>query len=147
MNAMSILLVHQEVEKLARRSARIATRVRGTDEQLLRPIRKSIEEEGTAAREYCRQIRWCLDNLCIIVRIDLDNTLVDDLDNSLSKIRQIRNNLIDLNRSLGLDRLRHFLRIRSNTVLFRQFSCNPLEPWKLSLKILETLRLQLTGRL
>src|SRR5207245_6644131 len=100
----------------------------------------------TCALPIC-QIRWCLDNLCIIVRIDLDNTLVDDLDNSLSKIRQIRNNLIDLNRSLGLDRLRHFLRIRSNTVLFRQFSCNPLEPWKLSLKILETLRLQLTLRL
>src|SRR5712664_1850242 len=107
--------MNQEVEKLTWRRAGIATRVRSTDEQLLRFIRKSIKEEGAPARKYRRQIRWCLDNLRIIIRIYLDNILVDYLHNSFSKIREIRNNLLDLNRSLGLDRLRHLLRIRSNT--------------------------------
>src|SRR4029077_8341435 len=121
--------MHQEIEELARRSAGISARVRCADEQLLRFIRESVEEECSAAREYRRQIRRRLYHLRVVSRIHLDNTLVSNLHNNFPKLREIRNNLIDLDRSLGLDRLGNLLRICSNTILFRELRGHPLELW------------------
>src|SRR2546427_12518530 len=103
MNTVPILFMHKEAEKIARRGARIATRIRSTDEQLLRFIRKSIEEVRATARKYCRQIRRRLHNSRIIVRIYLDNTLVGNLHDPLPKLCEVRNDLVDFDCSLGLD--------------------------------------------
>src|SRR3989442_2535449 len=147
MNTVSIFFMDEEIEQLARRSARIPTRIRGADEHLLRLICKSVEEERATARKYRSQIRRCLHHPRIVVRIHLDNTLVGHLHNLLPKIREIRNDLVNLNSSLRLDNLRHLLRSRGNTILLRQPRRQPLELWKFSIKILETLRLQLARRL
>src|SRR5438094_2932177 len=146
MNTVSIFFMDEEIEQLARRSARIPTRIRGADEHLLRFICKSVEERAPA-REYRSQIRRCLHHSRIIVRIHLDDTLVGDLHNPLAKIREIRSDLVNLDRSLRLDDLRDLLRPRRNTILLRQLRCHPLELRQLSIKILETLRLQLSRRL
>src|SRR5713101_7175170 len=139
--------MHKQVQKLARSRARIPTRVRGADEYLLRFICKGVEEERATARKYRRQIRRGLHNPRIIVRIHLNNTLVSNLHNPPPKIRKIRNNLVNLNRPLRLDDLRNLLRPRRNTILLRQPRRQSLELRKLSIKILETLRLQLDRRL
>src|SRR5712692_6123741 len=147
MNTMPILFMHKEAEKIARSRARIPPRIRGTDEHLLRFIRKRIEEERATARKYRRQIRRCLHNSRIIVRIYLDNTLVSNLHYYLSKLCEVWNDLVDLNRSLGLDRLGHFLRIHRNAILLRQPLCQSLELRQFSIQILETLLFQLARRL
>src|SRR5438445_1179741 len=139
--------MHEKVQYLAGRRARVATWIRGADEQLLRLIRESIEEEGAAARKYRRQIRGCLHHLRIIVRIYLDNTFVGNLHDPLAKIREIRDNLVNLDRSLRLDDLRYFLRLRWETILLRQPRRHPLELRQLSVQILETLRFQLARSL
>src|SRR5947208_5491423 len=144
---MTILLMDQQIEKLARSRTRITTWIRGADEHLLRCICKSVEEERAPARKYRRQIRRCLHHPRIIVRIHLDDALGGDLHNPLPKIREIRNDLVNLDRSLRLDDLRHLLRPRRNTILLRQLRCHPLELRQLSIKILETLRLQFSRRL
>src|SRR2546426_12666482 len=107
MNTVSIFFMDEEIEQLARRSARIPTRIRGADEHQLRCICKSVEEERAPARKYRRQIRRWLHHPRIIVRIHLDDALVGDLHNPLSKIREIRNDLVNLDRSLRLDDPRH----------------------------------------
>src|SRR5881296_967055 len=109
MNTVSIFFMDEEIEQLARRSARIPTRIRSTDEHLLRFICKSVEEERATARKYRSQIRRRLHNPRIIARIHLDNPLVGDLHNPLPKIRKIRNDLVNLDRPLRLDDLRHLL--------------------------------------
>src|SRR2546426_1956703 len=147
MNTVSIFFMDEEIEQLARRSARIPTRIRGADEHLLRCICKSVEEERAPARKYRRQIRRCLHHSRIVMRIYFDDTLVGDLHNPLPKIREIRNDLVNLDRSLRLDDLRDLLRPRRNTVLLRQLRCHPLELRQLSIKILETLLLQIARRL
>src|SRR5207249_1755328 len=76
MDTVPILLMDQQIEKLTRSRTRITTWIRGTDEHLLRLIRKSVEEERATARKYRRQIRRRLHNPRIIARIHLDNTLV-----------------------------------------------------------------------
>src|SRR5439155_2371719 len=144
---MPIFLVDKEIEKLARSRARIPPRVRGADEHLLRFIRKSVEEERATARKYGRQIRWRLHNPRVIARIHLDNTLVGELHNPLPQIREIRNDLVNLDSSLRLDNLRHLLGSRRNTILLRQPRCHSLELRQFSFQILETLRLQLARRL
>src|SRR5260370_30998342 len=127
MNTMPILFMHKKAEKIARRRARIATRVRSTNEQLLRPIRQGIKEERSTARKYRRQIRRCLDHLCVVVRIYFDNTLVRNFYNYFSKLRKVWYDLVDLDRPLRLDRLGNFLRICSNTIFLRQLRRHPLE--------------------
>src|SRR5712664_2656278 len=133
----------KEIEKLPRSRARITTRIRGTDEHLSRFIRESIEEERAAAREYCRQIRRRLHDSRIIVRIHLNNTLVNNLHNPPPKIRKIWNDLVDLDCSLFLDHFRYSFRPRRNTVLLRQLRRHPLELRQFSIEIFEALRLQL----
>src|SRR5207249_6066883 len=115
MNTVSIFFMDEEIEQLARRSARIPTRIRGADEHLLRCICKSVEEERAPARKYRRQIRRCLHHPRIIVRIHLDDALVGDLHNPLSKIREIRNDLVNLDRSLRLDDLQDRKSTRLNS--------------------------------
>src|SRR5438094_10164980 len=109
MNTVPILLMDQQIEKLARRSARITTRICSADEHLLRFICKSVEEERATARKYRRQIRRRLHHPRIVMRIHLDDTLVGNLHNHLPKIREIRNDIVNLDRSLRLDDLRDLL--------------------------------------
>src|SRR5438094_4380894 len=96
MNTVSIFFMDEEIEQLARRSARIPTRIRGADEHLLRFICKSVEEKRAPARKYRSQIRRCLHHSRIIVRIHLDDTLVGDLHNPLAKLREIPNDIVNL---------------------------------------------------
>src|SRR6266571_9047835 len=143
MNTVSIFFMDQEIEQLARRSARIPTRIRRADEHLLRFICKSVEEERATARKYRSQIRRGLHHPRIVMRIHLDDTLVGNLHNPLPKIREIRNDLVNLDSSLRLDDLRHLLRPRRNTILLRQPRRQPLELRQFSIQILETLLFKL----
>src|SRR5205809_7135200 len=138
MNTVSIFFMDQEIEQLARRSARNPTRICSADEHLLRFICKGVEEECATARKYRSQIRRGLHHSRIVMRIHLDDTLVGNLHNPLPKIREIRNDLVNLDRSLGLDDFRDLLRPRRNTILLRQPRRHPLELRQFSIKLLET---------
>src|SRR5436853_1940327 len=137
----------KKIQKLPRGRARIPTRVRCTDEHLLGLISKRIEEESAPARKYRRQIRRCLHHSRIVFRIYLDDTLVHNFHHSFPKIREVRNDLVDLDRSLRLNDLRDLLGPRRSSVFLRQLRGHPLELRQSSIKLLETLRLQLTRRL